>query len=187
MNKYGILISVFIISLAGISSWLKTQILPGTSDENPSVGKTAYYLKNFKIHDMNENGLLRFELIGQLLHYSPEKDSVEILKPRLSFKEPNTAPWQIIADKALTLESLDEINFLGDVKMMRPASAIQATLNIDTQNLLLKPQAETAETQQKTIITSANSVLVATGGLIANIKNNAITLHQVEGRYAANH
>lgn len=184
MNKYSIFLVLLVLSLTGITSWLKAWLQPGSIQQNRSDEKAAYYLKNFIIHDMREDGQLRFRLNGQLLNYLPEKDGVEILKPHIQFLENTTDTWQILSEKAFAKESLGEIDFIGEVIMQRPASATWVALTINTRDLRVNPAEKTAVTQEKTIITSANSTLIAKEGLSANLKNHIITLHHVEGRYA---
>ena len=180
MQRTGALLIV-LLSIAGLSWWLKqseTQSAAVSSDANP---RPDFFLNDFSIRQFSSEGALKYQIRGVRLTHFPEDDRSVIEQPLINLDESGGAQWQINASKAVAgNEENDEVWLQGEVKITQTHTENPTVLNTD--QLLLKPGAKIARSDNTVTIHQADATTVA-ASLDANLNHGQFELTEVRSRY----
>ncbi len=193
MSRNSAILLLLLISIAIMSSWLRQRTLePNNGLTTPQTQQADFFLENFTIKQFNRQGQLDYRLQGLRLEHFEHDDSTHIQQPDIALlqarqphHQPHQPQWHITAKQAqASTEALDEFLLTGDVNLQQQLqnSAKEQALHIQTQQLLLKPKAQYAESTSTVTMQHAQAILTAKG-LQADLKLGKHTFTQVKGRY----
>ncbi|HYQ71497.1 MAG TPA: LPS export ABC transporter periplasmic protein LptC, partial [Gammaproteobacteria bacterium] len=117
-----------------------------------------------------------------MTHY-PDSDQLQLQHPLIDLEQHNGNAWRISATTGETNDSGDFIRLLGEVDIRR--SGISGPLQIQTRDLLVKPDQSYATTDSAATITAPGNRIDSVG-LEADLNKNTLELHdQVRGTFDA--
>jgi LPS export ABC transporter protein LptC len=184
MSRPGIVLFLFLVSIAIATTWLKRSTVSAPEQTEKKVYAADFFMDSFRLVQYGEAGQQAYQLYGSRMeHFLTDKKSV-INNPEI-FIQPEESPgyWQVRADQAVALsEEMDEITFTGNVVFKRPAALNMAALSLQTDHLLIKPAMEYLATDGLVTIISEQST-ISGENLTADVKQGHFTMQQVKGRY----
>lgn len=175
-----------IAAIAILSLWLFRE----QPDKVPAgVGHNARaadsFMENFTTIILDQQGRPRYELSAAAMAHYPYDDHTEFEAPRLVAYRPHDQRWTVVAESGTASHGTRQILLHGAVNVQRHHDAErEADLEIRTRELLVRPDDNTAETDEHAIILRGEGTLQG-DGLQANFHDNELLLlSQVRGHYA---
>jgi lipopolysaccharide export system protein LptC len=127
---------------------------------------------------MDESGQPVYHITADHLTHSPDTDRFDLTRPFIELKRAAGDNWNITSERGQMTDKGDELWFLGKVNIHRQGSK---PLHIQTSDLLVKPDEEIAETENKVSI-SAPQYKINAIGLKADFRKDLLEfLSRVRG------
>jgi lipopolysaccharide export system protein LptC len=115
----------------------------------------------------------------------PYDDHSDLKAPFMQVFSQRQAIWDVRAENGRVADKGDTVWLLGRTVINRPQRAEQQAINVVTSDVLVKPQADTAETDSTAVITSGRYRIEGIG-MLANFRENRLYLRsRVRGRIDA--
>ena len=174
---------IIVIALALFSIWLQdlfqeTPIVQIKKDEH----FPDYFMENFTITSMNENGQAAYILKARKLEHFADDDSAELIEPVIQFHQ-EKGDWNISANRARFIGDENVIYLFDEVQIERNANDQQGPLNISTDYLLIDTDSQIAETNRAAQIKTRNAELTTVGMVFDNRQGILRLLSSVRGSY----
>jgi lipopolysaccharide export system protein LptC len=177
-------IILFVLALAAFLSWWLSStgpsLLPRTEIKRHDPD---YYLINFILTTMNDSGVPKHRLSADNMYHYPDDDTASLVKPDLVIYHNNSDSWEIRADLGHVSEGGKSVLLQGDVFINQLDVPADMAMEIVTRDVDVKPEEETASTEQAIVIKSRYGVTEGVG-MQANLKERQLhLLSQVRGNY----
>lgn len=163
------------VFLALGSFWL-VHVMQDQDERNADVKSSEpdYIVENFSYVRMSPTGQPRYVISGAKLSHRPDVDVSDIDKPVMRSMTPDRPSMTVTSKTAQVHHLQNQVDMLGDVEVVRPASATTQALHISSQALTALPDDEIVKTDQPVDILLGTSRLKGVG-MQAN--NATQTLH----------
>ena len=166
-----------------VSGWLLYQ--QGTITDRPAITSHGpdLFVDNMDLKLVNVDGNLHYRVTADRLDHFPHDDHSELTRPVLYVFSENRPAWQIKSERGEISSGHETVWLLGAVEIRRLATPATRPLAIFTSDLMVKPDAQTAETVNAARIQSERFEVKSTG-LHADFSNNRLELKsRVRGRF----
>jgi lipopolysaccharide export system protein LptC len=175
---------ILLLLLVVLTWWLDARVrAPITQFGGASQNDPEFYIEGFMAVRMNPDGSRRYELSGtRLAHYADERGS-KLDAPRLLYHDYERAPLTVSADTAEVEGGGENVYFLGNVTVARPAFASNPALGLATNYLHVIPDKEIAKTDQPVTMTEGNSTARSVGLEFDNLAGKLRLLSTVQAHY----
>ncbi len=137
--------------------------------------KPDYYVEKFNFIRLSKTGEVRYNVSGEKLIHYPIDDSYEITSPIVQGLTPHQAPMIVSAKQAKIEQDRKKIHLIDNVQMQRAAYGKNKKFDLKTQYLLILPEQDMMQTNQKVDATLGQSVVTA-GGMSLNNKTHELHL-----------
>ena len=155
---------IIMLLLAAASGWLLHKITSGkTRMAGKPLHQPDYYMENFIITSMEEDGTLKNRLEAEYMAHYPDDDTTELIKPRLSIPRVDAQPVNIIADKGWVTADNKVILLTGNVNLWQNDDTGNKKIEITTSDVRILTDEEYAETDQPSVFTGNNTIVRAVG------------------------
>lgn len=161
-----ILAILLIIIISGLSGLFLDRVGPNKDSEEEKLRHDPdYYVTDFTVTTMDENGKPKHLLVAERMNHYPDDDTTELLKPHMEIyrtreKEP---AWNIDSKRGWVSSDGKLVLLLGNVHVRRKGSATNEPVNLWTEELRFHPDDEYAETDKHVKIKNGNSITEAVG------------------------
>ena len=183
-----ITILLLVILIAAFSNWLLSSFETKPLGIKKEVRHDPdYFIDQFVATQLNQSGKPRYRLEADKLNHYPDDDSIELTRLKLKLFRVKLPAWTAEADEGLVLKKGTLIKLKGHVVMQRPKSRNEAAVKLVTRNLVIYPQKEYAETAAAVKITSADSIIEATGMKVYLADGRLELLSDTRGKYEISH
>lgn len=175
---------IVVLALIAFLSWRfkQTESLDTIASVEPAH-QADFFLKNFRMRQYDETGLLRYRLDGQRLERFPNDERTLINQPSMALLSAGDPAWHITAANGeASSEKLDEIRLNGDVEIVRDATENRQPMRVTTASLLLKPKTEFVQSKDTITLVQPGARLVAES-LEGSLEQGQFELRKVRGRY----
>jgi len=176
---------VFIISILCIAVVLfywqnqQTSVLPESENEET----VEFFITQPKSKSFREDGSLHYEFESESMEYFQASDTTKMKLPKMVIYTSQGDPWHARANTATILPENEGILLRGEVYINQDSQR----LNIRTEELLIMPDKEYAETQHHVIIQNLSGITTGTGMKADLIRQNLKLLANVRSTYANMH
>jgi len=180
-TRLALLIGLFLCVL--LTGWLSysertLKELPSISAEGPDL-----FVDDMDLKFINADGLLRYHVTAERMVHFPFDEHAELAHPVLNVFNDSQPAWQIHSERGEITSGRNAVRLLGSVEILRLAGPGVRPLEIQTRNVTVNPDEETAETADTTRIRSDRFEVEATG-VHADFRSNILELKsRVRGRY----
>ena len=170
--------------IAVLSWWLLTSV---ETEKGVKRGREQhvrdYYLKNFTLTGMGDNGEADHRLVASYLVHYADDDTAEVTQPYMTVLRPDGMPWEVRAAEGW-LSVADQLLLLkGDVRIERRPGPDNSGVEIVTDELKVQLDKEYAETDRPVTIKQQQGVTEAVG-MTASLREGRLQLlNQVKGIY----
>ena len=165
MNRSGLffLISAIIIALA--ATWFNTQFVKFKYFQiSKKEKKIDYYLSDFTLLNVKENGQMRYLVTGKHLIHQQVSGASEIINPVLEASNIDGTITSLVSKKAIQEKKNGKIQLQGLVAVNKEsAKELSNGYNIQTSDLIYNPITREIRSDSKLTFKSANGTLQGTG------------------------
>jgi lipopolysaccharide export system protein LptC len=162
--------------LALLTFWIdRTVQRPQPKPDGSSRHDPDYILHNFVTTKMDINGDVHYILRAAEMKHFPDDDTTELKQPDL-IQYGDGPHTRIEAQRGMVSSNGETVQFMGDVKVVREASADRGEMTLLTQYLKVTPSTEVATTDRPVIIKQAPETVVHGTGMIYNKNEQTIKL-----------
>jgi len=185
VNARQLLLFSALLTGAAVSGWLLQgqDILadrPAPSPRGPDL-----FVNGMDVSILGEDGHVHYRVQASRLDHYPYDDHAELTNPSMEVFGDQQPVWNARSEHGRVADQGDTVWLLGRVEIHRPPQAGQRPLRVVTRDLLVKPQADTAETVAAAVIESG-AYRIEGVGMLANIRENRLDLRsRVRGRVNA--
>jgi len=180
-TRFALIIGLVISVL--LSGWMLYR--QGTTISRPAISSHGpdLFVDNMDLKLVTADGNLQYHITADRLDHYPLDDRAELIHPVMHVFNENRPTWQFQSDSGRISSGYETIWLLGAVEIRRQATPASRPLAIFTSDLLIKPDAQTAETVNITRIQSDRFEVESTG-LHADFRNHRLELKsRVRGRF----
>lgn len=175
-HRWRLLLVMLLGLLCAFGSFWLLQLMH--QDEEAKAGghgnEPDYIVENFSFVRMAENGKPRYLVSGARLTHRPVDDVSEIDKPVVQSLTAERARVTMHAERARVLHAKDQVDLLGNVDVVRPATPQSQALRIRTDALTVMPDDETMHTDRPIQMTLGGATV---NGVGMNANNATQQLH----------
>lgn len=163
--------------LALLTFWIDYSVqMPEVKPDGSSRHDPDYILNNFVTTRTDENGDLRYRLMAAEMRHYPDDDTTELEVPHFTRFEIDKPFSQIEGKKGLVSSDGEEIEFVGDVRVVRQAYNGKGEMVVVTERLLVLPNEEKATTSSPVLITQEPKTVIHATGMIYDKKKKTVQL-----------
>lgn len=180
---------VLLLVLLGVTSaagwWLRDRIHAPGPDEADQQAKAApdYYMEHFTVHAMNPTGTPRYSLTAESMQHYASNDQSELTRPHAVFHRPDGPPYVLDSERGRVHGEGEQVDLLGQVDIDREAGTANRPLHVTTRDARVFPDRDYAESDEFTVIRSADSHLQGVGMRAWFDERRLQLLSQVKGTY----
>ncbi len=182
MNARFALITGLVFSVL-LSGWLLYEQGTISGRLPASTQGPDLFVEDMDLKLINTDGRLRYHVTADRLDHYPSDDRAELTRPVMHVYAEDRPTWEIQSDSGRISSGNETVWLLGAVEARRLTNPGTRSLTIYTRDLMVKPEAQTAETEYMTRIRSDRFEIESTG-LHADFINNRLELKSgVRGRF----
>lgn len=153
--------------LALITFWIDSTVESDTKKIDGSHRHDVdYFVENFVTTKTDINGNLRNMLAAVEMRHYPDNDTTELVRPRLTQYGENKPYTQIEAQKGFVSANGEEVEFKGNVIIVREAFEGRGEMRLKTDYLKVFPKTELASTESDVVITQDPKTIIHGTGMI---------------------
>lgn len=134
-----------------------------------------YIVENFSFVRMSETGQPSYVVSGAKLTHRPVDDASEIEKPVVQSMTTERARMTMHADRALVQHQQNQIDLVGNVDVVRPATAKSEPMRVRTEAMTVLPDEEVIKTD-KPVEMQLGAATVRGTGMVANNATQTLRL-----------
>lgn len=184
MNRaaLNVLLLVLAVTLVGVAywQWLLRQVPPVEAPQ-----RSDYILRDFELTTLGADGAEAFTVRGPYLQRDVGGRSISLVQPRFSFPDADgVGRWQARSDVAWVSPKADQVHLMRKVEMVGPPSPAGISTRLDTERLVVFPDADRAASEQLVTVTQGASIYSGTGLRVDMRAKRVQLLNEVKLRHA---
>ena len=144
----GLLISV------ALTGWLLQNQGSFTEQRSISPSGPDLFVEQMDLKLIGEDGELRYRVQADRMDHFPHDDHSELTRPLMHVFEQQQTRWKIHSERGRIESRGETVWLLGQVEISQFDDTENASIVIHTRDLLVKPEQETAETDNAAVIQS---------------------------------
>ena len=165
--------------LAFITFWIDSTVKLGLPKMDGSNRHDVdYFVENFVTTKTDLNGNLHNMLAATEMRHYPDNDTTELLRPRYTQFGENKPYTQIEAQKGFVSPNGEEVEFKGNVIIIRQAFEGRGEMRLKTDYLKILPKTEYASTASDVEITQDPKTVIHGTGMIYDKNQQDFTLQK---------
>jgi len=171
---------LLLVAVIGTGWYLQQQGADPQQTSASSSGPDGF-VSGMQLTVMDEAGQEKYRIESDSMTHFPEDEYFKLTRPRFNITRPDGTVWHIMAEHGQTTPDNDQLWLLGAVDIRRQRTSKISGLHVKTSDLLIKPDEETAETDNAVTIT-AEGYLVTAVGFKADLRKSLLELRsRVQG------
>jgi lipopolysaccharide export system protein LptC len=174
-----------LLAAAMITGWLVQDQGILTDQAPPSPRGPDLFVNGMDLKIIGDDGNVHYRVEASRMEHFPHDDHSDLTDPFMQVFSQQQVIWNARSERGRVADQGDTVWLLGRAVINRPELAGQRALNVVTSDLMVKPQADTAETTAAAVIQSGVYRIEGVG-MLANFRENRLDLHsRVRGRIDA--
>jgi len=164
MNNFLLrLLPVFVAGLLAIGTWWLAEDMRRSSETpvDNSPQNPDYIVGKLRMVRMGVDGRVLTFLTAERADHVPGTDVTTLTRPRM--EQTGDAPVHIEAERGLSYRQAEEVRLESAVRVTRDATPERAALQLDTEQLTVHPDADTASSDAAVTIRQGDSTLQGVG------------------------
>lgn len=167
-----------------IGRWVYEAKEPETSDPNTNARTPDYTFEGVTLTNIDPSGIPVYRIDAPMMAHFGDDDSAELESPVMQVFRENAPPLTVRSEQAWIASGRSEILLRGEVTILRPELDSRSTLTIETKNLRVFPEQQTATTEESVLAISEDYRLYGEGGSLNLEKGYLRIHHRARGLYA---
>ncbi|WP_028309863.1 LPS export ABC transporter periplasmic protein LptC [Derxia gummosa] len=157
------LLPVFVAAILAAGTWWLAENLRRT--ETPPVvnspSRPDYVIGGLRAARLSPEGRVETLLLAERAEHLPDSDTLRLSLPRV--QQAGEATVRIEAEQGLSIRQGEEIRLERAVRVTRDAAAGRAAMRLDTEQLTVRPDDDTASSDSAVTIRQGDSTLSGVG------------------------
>lgn len=183
-TSYIVLLTVLLMSVLATGWLLLNQGAitprPDTTADGPDL-----FVENMDLRVTGKDGRVHYHLQADTMQHIPRDDRFDLERPVFRTLQEERDQWQVRSNQGSVTADGDTVWLRDQVEIRRLAGPSGRQLDITTSELLVRPEEQTAATDQAVVIRS-NAFRVESVGMDADFGNNRLNLRsRVRGTFDA--
>lgn len=148
--------------LAALTTWLSRIAQP--LDAEPASLRSAepdYEVERFQAIAYDVQGHPRYRLAAEAMRHHIDQVGTALIRPTFSYEHPHRPPLRAQAERGWISPDGERVELIDAVRVEQAAHADRPAILLDTEHLVLHPQARTLATDTPVRIERGNSHIVA--------------------------
>jgi len=181
-----LLLLTALLAGAALSGWLLYQGQDILAERAaPSPHGPDLFVDGMDLRVLGEDGHVHYRVQSIRMEHYPYDDHSELTTPDMQLFSNQQIAWNAHAERGRVTDDGNTVWLIGRVEIDRPPQSGQRPLRVETSDLLVKPQTDTAETREAAVIESG-AYRIEGVGMLANLRENRLDLRsKVRGRIDA--
>lgn len=142
-----------------------------------------YYVENFSYIKVAASGSAEYVIKGARLVHHPADDSSTIDRPVVQAYTAERPPMTLRAQRAKVNADHSELHLYEQVRMDRPEARGTDNLSVESEYMLVLPDADQVKSNQRVVIKLGDSSLIGTGLLADNARHQMSLQSRVTANY----
>ncbi len=142
-----------------------------------------YYLKDFRISVMDDDGRLAHRLEGRSLNHFDDDDSADLNRPLLRLYRDDGHLWLMHSRVAKTFDGGESLLLEGEVDLYRKAAAGMPRLEVTSRDLWVYPERKYAESSEAVLVQEGGRTMRGQGVQIDLAAGRLSLMSAVQGSY----
>lgn len=190
LDRMAALISVALLGALAIATYYLAEVAQRQAPviKRAITHEADYFVTGFALVKVNNKGEPVYRLTAKKMTHFPDTDTVEFESPRAITLDPKKPALTITAKTGVSKDTSnvgpESVTLNGDVQISRPADGNRGALLIQTQQLILNPDAQTAQTAVAVNIKTGTSTLNGTGMLFNQLTEQFSVFSAVQSSIA---
>ena len=190
LDRMAALISVVLLGILAIGTYYLAEVAQRQAPltPRPIAHEADYFVTGFALVKVNNKGDPIYRLTAKKMTHFPDTDTVEFDSPQTITLDPSKPTLTIVAKTGISKDTSNTgpelVTLNGDVRISRPADSQRGPLLIETQQLILNPDAQTAQTPLAVNIQSGSSTLKGVGMLFNQLTEQLSVFSKVQSTWA---
>lgn len=178
-------LALYILIGAAVLSWWWSRSVETPDEQRVEVlrHEPDYYLTDFVLTEMNDQGRLAHSLVAENLYHYPGRESATLARPRFVLYKNDNKTWDISAAEGLVSERERFVRLNGSVVVRHLGGGGGPGIAMYTSELYIWPDEEKAETESRVRIEHDSGVTHAVGMRADLALRQVHLLSQVRGDY----
>lgn len=163
--------------LALVTFWIN-QAVEKSSPKNDGSNRhdRDYVLNNFYTTKTDLIGNLHYILAATEMEHFPDDDSTVLQRPRFTQFTVNKPYTEISSLRGYVSSNAEEVQFVDNVKVVRPAFKNTGETQIFTEKLMVYPDLDIIKTDSPVVIKQLPKTVIHATGLVMNKKDQSLVL-----------
>ena len=158
------LTKIALVLLAAGTWWLAFMQEPSTKSTTDSKAhKVDYYLKDFTVLSMAENGKPKQRLKAKYMEHFADDDTTELTLPEMTMFSPGKPEINIYSETGYVSSDAELLLLRGAVSILRKSTKDLEPMRVNTRNLRVQIPNDFAETDEFVEIFSGNNTIEGIG------------------------
>jgi lipopolysaccharide export system protein LptC len=150
---------IVVALLAALTFWLQRAVNPDDPTRRALKRHDPdFVIENFTVRRFDENGNLKQSLLAKTLTHYPDNETTTVTNPDLTYY-PGGESTQLSSQTAFLSNDNKKVDLSGDVRLIKPATAVRPLTTLRTENLTVFPDEDIAEGSSRVTITRGQSVV----------------------------
>ena len=163
--------------LALLTFWINQAVEKnGPKTDGSNRHDHDYIVNNFHTTKTDLLGNLHYVLAATEMEHFPDDDSTVLQRPRFTQYSINKPYTQITGQRGYVSSGGEEIQFVDNVKVVRPAFEGKGEMELVTEKLTIYPDDEIAKTDNPVVITQFPKTVIHATGMLLNKKDQTLVL-----------
>ena len=190
LDRMAALISVVLLGILAIGTYYLAELAQRQTPVTPRplAHEADYFVTGFALVKVNNKGDPIYRLTAKKMSHFPDTDTVEFESPQTITLDPRKPTLTIVAKTGVSKDTSNTgpelVTLNGDVRISRPADSKRGPLLIETQQLILNPDAQTAQTPLAVNIQTGSSTLSGDGMLFNQLTEQLSVFSKVQSTWA---
>jgi lipopolysaccharide export system protein LptC len=179
-------VPIILVALLAIATWImveRARIQRDGGDPGVSALKPDFIIDNLRVSKLNQDGTAQTLLSAQRMVHIPQTSTATLTEPRIMSFRPDSPPVSISARRGESIRQSEQINFYDTVVVQRAADTQSPGMNLQTEQLLVRPDDDTASSSASFTLQRGGSRLLGQGFEFNNSYRTLTIQQQARGLF----
>jgi lipopolysaccharide export system protein LptC len=184
LSKYLPVVCAALLALA--TWWLADQVRRNSEPAAPSSAtRPDFVVEGVRMSRLGETGQVQSLISAVKLTHIPENDTAKLDHPQVIYTKDASPPVTMTADAGISHNANETVDLTGNVRVVRAADAKGPVMHLETEQLRVRPDDDTASSDVFVHIDRSDSIIEGVGMDFSNAFRRLEIRQRASGQLAA--
>jgi lipopolysaccharide export system protein LptC len=179
-------VPITLVALLALATWVmveRARIQRDGEGKPVSPLKPDFIVENLRLSKLGPSGEVQTLLSAQRMVHIPQTNTAMLTEPRIMSLRSGSPPVSISARRGESIRQSEQVNFYDSVVVQRAADAQSPGMNLQTEQLLVRPDDDTASSSASFTLQRGDSRLLGQGFEFNNSYRTLTIRQQARGLF----